>query len=393
MQFMHKPSRVPLEVQFFRHFLKNSMTRFCAESCENDCIIFFDFMQCCYICHDLLSATTMKETLSSISQRTGYSITTVSRVLSGNAEKHRISKKTIEKVLKDAREHNYSPSLVAQSLRTNKTNTIGLLLPSLANPYFADVASVIISEVHRRNYTAIVIDTMENAKNFNDSASLLLSRRVDGIIAVPCGTDSSLIESINDNYLPVVLIDRYYDNTHLSFVTTNNHKGGLMATRHLIGMGHRRIACIQGTVTSNPSKERVRGYRDAMIEEGYGEEICIVGNEYSIQNGYLETKLLLESENPPTAIFTLSNTITLGALKAIREASLKIPEDISLLSFDNYSYMDFMEPPITRISQPTEDMGKLATKILFDRIDSVPNNTSQLKLSPSLIAKESVRSI
>ena len=336
---------------------------------------------------------TMKETLSSISQRTGFSITTVSRVLSGNAEKHRISKETIEKVLKDAREHNYSLSLVAQSLRTNKTNTIGLLLPSLANPYFADVASVIISEVHKRNYTAIVIDTMESAKNFNDSASLLLSRRVDGIIAVPCGTDSSLIESINDNYLPVVLIDRYFDNTHLSFVTTNNHKGGLMATRHLIGMGHRRIACIQGTTSSNPSKERVRGYRDAMIEEGYEADIRIVGNEFSIQNGYLETKLLLESDNPPTAIFTLSNTITLGALKAIREASLKIPEDISLLSFDNYSYMDFMEPPITRISQPTEDMGKLATKILFDRIDSVPNNTSQLKLSPSLIAKESVRGI
>ena len=130
-----------------------------------------------------------------------------------------------------------------------------------------------------------------------------------------------------------------------------------------------------------------------MTEEGYEEHIRIVGNEFSIQNGYLETKLLLESANPPTAIFTLSNTITLGALKAIREASLKIPEDISLLSFDNYSYMDYMEPPITRISQPTEDMGKLATKILFDRIDSVPNNTSQLKLSPSLIAKESVASI
>ena len=335
----------------------------------------------------------MKETLSSIAARTGFSITTVSRVLSGNAEKHRISQDTIEKVLKDAREHNYSPSLIAQSLRTNKTNTIGILLPSLANPYFAEVASVIISEVHRRNNTAIVIDTMENEKSFNDGASVLLSRRVDGIIAVPCGTDCSLIESINDNYLPVVLVDRYYDNSHLSFVTTNNHKGGLIATRHLIGMGHKKIACIQGTVTSNPSKERVRGYREAMTEEGFDEHICIVGNDFSIQNGYLETKLLLESDNPPTALFALSNTITLGALKAIREASLKIPKDISLISFDNYSYMDYMEPPITRIGQPVEDMGKLATKILFDRIDSMPNNTSQLKLSPSLITGESIGSL
>lgn len=335
----------------------------------------------------------MKETLSSIAKRTGFSITTVSRVLSGNAEKHRICKKTIETVLKDAREHNYSPSLVAQSLRTNRTNTIGLLLPSIANPYFADVASVIIPEVHRRGYTAIVIDTMEDEKNFNDSASLLLSRRVDGIIAVPCGTDRSLIESINDNYLPVVLIDRYYDDSHLSYVTTNNHKGGLMATRHLLGMGHKKIACIQGTITSNPSKERVRGYKEAMREAGNENNIRIAGNEFSIQNGYLETKLLLESSDPPTAIFTLSNTITLGALKAIREASFKIPDDISLISFDNFNYMDFLEPPITRISQPTDDMGMLATKILFDRIETCPSSTSQLKLSPALISGESIRSI
>ena len=130
-----------------------------------------------------------------------------------------------------------------------------------------------------------------------------------------------------------------------------------------------------------------------MKEDGFEEHIRIVGNEFSIQNGYLETKLLIESDNRPTAIFTLSNTITLGALKAIREAGLKIPEDISIISFDNYTYMDFLEPPVTRIGQPTEDMAKLATKILFDRIKSVPNNTSQLKLSPSLIAGESIKGI
>lgn len=335
----------------------------------------------------------MKETLSSIAKRTGFSITTISRVLSGNAEKHRISKKTIEKVLKDAREHNYTPSIVAQNLRDNKTHTVGLLLPSIANPYFADMASVIISEVHKRGYTTLVIDSMEDEKNFSEGASLMLARRVDGIIAVPCGTDKTLLESINSNYLPVVLIDRYYDNSTLSFVTTNNYKGGLMATRHLIGMGHKSIVCIQGAITSNPSKERVRGYMEAMREEGYEDNIHVVGNEFSIQNGYLETKLLLESENPPTAIFTLSNTITLGAIKAIREAGLRIPNDISLVSFDNYQYMDYMETPISRISQPMEDMAKLAAKILFDRIESMPNNTSQLKLSPSLISGESVMGI
>lgn len=332
----------------------------------------------------------MKETLSTVAKRTGLSITTVSRILSGNAEKHRISKATCEKVLRDAREHNYTPSLIAQSLRTNRTNTIGLLLPSIANPYFADMASVIIGEVHRRGYSTIVIDTMEDEQCFLESASLLLSRNVDGIIAVPCGTDSSLLESINDNHLPVVLIDRYYDDSHLSYVTTNNHKGGLIATRQLLDMGHCRIACIQGTRDSIPSRERVRGYTEAMREAGAEDAICVVGDEFSIQNGYLETKMLLEAAEAPTALFTLSNTITLGALKAIREASLRIPEDISLISFDNYNYMDFMEPPIARIGQPIEDMSKLATKILFDAIKYPGGKSSQIKLNPSLISGGSI---
>lgn len=335
----------------------------------------------------------MKETLSSVAKRTGLSITTVSRVLGGNAEKHRISKATCEKVLKDAREHNYIPSLIAQSLRTNRTSTVGLLLPSIANPYFAEMASVIIGEVHRRRYSTIVIDTMEDESCFQESASALLSRNVDGIIAVPCGIDSSLMESINDNYLPVVLIDRYYDSSHLSYVTTNNHKGGILATQQLLNMGHRRIACIQGAVSSIPNRERVRGYVEAMTRAGLEDCICVVGNEFSIQNGYLETKLLLESGDAPTALFTLSNTITLGALKAIREASLHIPDDISLISFDNYDYMDFMDPPIARIGQPTEDMAKLAAKILFDSINNSGGSRSQIKLNPSIIIGESIEKV
>lgn len=332
----------------------------------------------------------MKETLSNIAKRTGFSITTISRVLSGNADKFRISKKTAEIIIADAKKHNYMPSGIAQSLRTNKTNTIGLLLPSLANPYFAEMASFIVSEVHRKGFTTIVIDTMEDEKEFNTSILTLYSRGVDGIIAVPCGTDKSLIEEIDKKDIPVVLIDRYFDNSRLSYVATNNYKGGLMATQLLISMGHKRITCIQGAIDSTPNKERVKGYVDAMREANLEDYIMIAGNEFSIQNGYLETKILLSENDLPTAIFSLGNTISLGIIKAIRETALKIPEDLSLISFDNYFFMDYMETPITRISQPTEDMAKLATKILFDRIESIPAGTSQLKLSPSLIYGESV---
>ena len=332
----------------------------------------------------------MKESLSTIAERIGVSVTTVSRVLSGNAGKYRISKATEARIRAEAERCNYAPSLVAQSLRNRQTKTIGLLTPSLANPYFAEMSSVIVSEVHRRGYTTLVIDTMEDESNFSDGFGLMLSRQVEGILAVPCGQDSSKAEKVNRDFVPVMLVDRYYEDSALPYVSTNNYKGGYDATRLLLKAGHRRIACIQGVRSSAPNNERVRGYRDALAEAGLGSESIVTGNEFSIQNGYLEAKLLLSRKDRPTAVFALSNNITLGVLKALKEAHMHIPEDISLVSFDNYSYMDYMEPPITRVSQPVEDMALLATKIMFDRIDGVSTGASQLRLSPTIIQGESV---
>lgn len=338
-----------------------------------------------------LNILEMKENLSTIARRIGVSVTTVSRVLSGNAAKYRISADTARRVREEAERSNYAPSIVAQSLRKQQTRTVGLLTPSLANPYFAEMASVIISEVHKRGYTTIVIDTMEDEGNFADGLTQLIARQVDGIIAVPCGQDEKLVADINKTYVPVMLVDRYYEDSPLPYVSTNNYKGGFDATNLLISSGHRQIACIQGVRTSAPNNERVRGYKDAMKTAGLEEFELVAGNEFSIRNGYLETKLLLSGQRRPSAIFALSNNITLGVLKACREAGLKIPLDLSLMSFDNYAYMDYMEPPITRVSQPVEDMATLATKILFDRIDGLSTGTSQLRLSPTIIRGESIR--
>lgn len=323
-----------------------------------------------------------------MAERLGYSATTISRVLSGKAEKYRISPDTVNAVLREARRCNYSPSVAAQSLRTRRSNTIGLLLPSVANPYFADMASVIITELNSAGYTTIVVDTMESEQRLSESARSLISRQVDGILAVPCGEKGMDLEMLSAQ-IPVVLIDRYYEDTSLPFVTTNNYQGGLDATRHLLSRGHTRISCIQGVQSSMPNKERVRGYVKAMEDEGLAQDIDIIGNEFSVQNGYLETKLLMSRAQRPTAIFALSNTIMLGALKAIREAGLRIPEDVALISFDNNLYMDYMTPSITRISQPVEDMAKLAVKILLDKIKGASNCGSQLRLSPIMVAGES----
>ncbi len=334
----------------------------------------------------------MKETLSTLAEKTGYSITTISRVLSGKADEHRISAETKEKILRAAQENNYSPNLIAQNLRISKTNTIGLLVPSVGNPFFADIAKWVIGEARQRNYTTIVTDSAEDPQTEKSSISSLLSRQVDGIIAIPSGDDPSLYEEINRKVLPVILVDRYFSGSTLPYITTNNYTGSLAGTNELIMNGHSRIACIQGATASMPNKKRVSGYLAALEKSGLGDSAVIVGNEFSEQNGYLETKLLLTrpKEDRPSAIFALSNTIMLGAVKAIKEAGLKIPDDISIIAFDNNIYMDYLTPAITRIAQPTEEMGKLATKLLFECISTGKRSTTQIELSPSLVRASSV---
>lgn len=335
----------------------------------------------------------MKQSLTKIAEEAGCSVSTASRIMSGKAQKYRIGSETTAKVLEIARRQGYTPRNVAHSLRKEKTYTIGLILPSISNPFFAEMASVIISAAYAKGYTAFVMDAMEDGERFHEGLDRMVSRNVDGIIAVPCSNNPIPLENVDFSGTPVILADRFFRQSTLSYVTTNNYIGSSQATSEIIQRGHRKIACIQGALDSTPNIERVRGYREAMEKAGCKDFISIRGNEFSIQNGYLETKVLLDSEEKrPTAIFALSNTICMGAMKAIRESGLRIPEDISLVSFDDYEYMDLMEPAITRVSQPVEDMGKMCAKLLFDRIDSATEEkaSTQIRLSPSLILRGSL---
>ncbi|HIW51851.1 MAG TPA: LacI family transcriptional regulator [Candidatus Alistipes excrementipullorum] len=334
-----------------------------------------------------------KNTIISISERTGFSVSTVSRVLNGKAEIARISKSTVEAIEQEAKRCNYKPSLLAKGLRTNKTNTIGLVIPSMENIYFANLASTIIRDARSYGYTIVTVDTMENERNERDGIESLLARKVDGIIVTPCGQDPEWLENINRNTTPVVLIDRYFNSTELSYVCTDNYLGGYEATKYLLNNGHEKILCIQGTPHSMPVRERVRGYLDALRSKGIESYASIVGDSFSIQNGYLETKLALSSASRPTAIFALSNTILLGAIKAIKESGLSIPNDISIITFDNNTFLDFIDPPITRMSQPVNEIGTLSVKLLMQSINEKKPINNKLQLQPQLIVCESVSNI
>jgi len=331
------------------------------------------------------------ETLISLSERTGFSISTVSRVLSGQALRYRISKKTVDLISEEARRCNYTPSLLAKGLRTKKTNTIGLLIPSIENNYFAIMASVIIHEAKQHSYKVVVVDTMEDELNEAEGLSSLLARKVDGILLVPCGKDPSNLEKINSGITPIVLIDRYFPDTSLPYVCTNNYQGAVDATRCLINNGHKKIACIQGIPHSMPNKERLRGFIDTLNQYSPGDDPIIIGENFSIQNGYMETKLVLNKPDCPTALFTLGNTILLGAIKAIRESELKIPDDISIVSFDDNMFFNYLDPAITCVSQPIDEIGILAVKILIKNINDETLSDTKIQLPPKLIIRNSIR--
>ena len=332
----------------------------------------------------------MKTTLETIARNTGFSKSTISRVLNNKAYASRISKETVDIILNEAERCGYTPNLIAKNLRINKSQTIGLLVPSLANPYFAEIASVIVLESRKYGYTTIVADTMENENMQNAAITNILTRQVDGIIIVPCGSNPAYLEQTNKQCAPIILVDRYYENSPLPYVVTNNFHGGYMATSLLVRNGHKDIACIQGPPAAMTNRKRIAGYMSVLKENHLEDRAIITGNEFSIQNGYLETKLLLNNERRPTAIFALSNNIGLGAIKAIREARLRIPEDISLISFDNYLYLDFLEPPVTRIGQMVDEMGKMAVKLLNESIANHREIKSQIELSPEMIMRDSV---
>lgn len=336
--------------------------------------------------------TNQKVNINDIAAKTGLSISTVSRVLNGKAEQYRIGEKSQHKIIEASKELNYIPNQFAANLRTGRSNTIALIVPSLNNPFFADLASTINAEVRKSGYVLMISDSDENMDIEKMELQQVLSRNIEGLIIVPCGNQRNHIKQLHDQGLPIVCIDRYFEELDIPFVSTDNYDGAYSATKHLIDNGHSLINCIQGVQQSTPNKLRVKGFKDAMENAGFL-NYNIVGDDFSVQNGYLETRLFIQQEERPTAIFTLSNTIAMGCMKALKEMNVRIPEDISLITFDDHPFLDYLETPLSCIAQPVSDISKIAVKFLFSKLNNIETKINQVLLKPEMKFKKSVRRI
>lgn len=330
--------------------------------------------------------------INDIANKSGLSITTVSRVLSGKAEQYRISKKSQQKIRAAAEELDYIPNYFAANLKSGKSRTVAIIVPSLMNPFFAVIASELNSEVRRFNYISIIGDSDENCETEKLELQQMVSRNIEGLIIAPCGDQYEYIKKLHEQGLPIVCIDRYFEDLNIPYVSTDNYDGAHTATKYLIENGHSDIACIQGIQQSTPNRLRVKGFKEAMDESGIL-TYKVVGDDFTIQNGYLETKLILEQKQLPTAIFTLSNTIAMGCIKALKEKNIRIPDDISIITFDEHPYLDYLETPLTCIAQPVSDISKIALKFLVSRINNSDNRIDQVLLKPEMKIKKSVRRI
>jgi LacI family transcriptional regulator len=340
-------------------------------------------------------ATEGVKNLKELAELLNLSVSTVSRVINGKAAAFRISEATSKRVLNAAREMNYSANLIARGLKLEKTETLGLIIPDVANSFFASIAKTIEIEARKAGYTIILCDSLDDEGTEKELLQLILGRKADGLIIAPVGRNFEHIELVRESGTPVIIIDRYFPGSSLPYIATDNYIGARKAVEYILSQGHTRIACIQGVRGTSPNTDRVKGYTDVLLTAGiHPQEDYMPGDSFGEQNGYEQTLSLMKLPQPPTAIFALSNLISLGILRALKQLSLTVPEDVSVLSFDEQPYSAFLASPMTTIEQRRNDIAIAAVKQLIEMITSGSRNLQlQQLLEPRLIIRDSVKMI
>jgi LacI family transcriptional regulator len=334
--------------------------------------------------------------IKELAGRLGLSVTTVSRVLNGKAAAHRISEATSLRVTSAAAEYGYSVNRIARGLKLERTETIGLIVPDISNPFFALVAKTIELEVRSLGYSLILCDSQDDPGSEKELLELLAGRKVDGIILAPVGISCDHVCHFRKRKIPVVAIDRYFPGSEIPYVTCDNFLGAYMATEYLIKSGHRRIACIHGPEGVSSSQDRLGGYTRALKKFRIRMKHQLIGgNDFGEENGYLQTLRLLKLKQRPTAIFALGNLISLGVLRAIKDSGLCIPKDISLVTFDEQPYSAYLQSPMTTIEQPREEIARRAVRLLTEAIATGEAIDSKIgiHLAPRLIVRDSVKNM
>jgi len=331
----------------------------------------------------------MDPTIKDVAKLAGVHPSTVSRVINNDS---RISEKTKEKVILIISKLGYTPNAIARGLKTKRTYTLGILIPDITNPFFAEIARGVEDAANKNNFNVILCNTDDKLKKERTYLQILRGKRVDGLIL---GTahikDKSILELEREKF-PYILVSRNIEGLDKNCIIVDDVEGGMMATEYLIKLCHRRIAHITGPLKTRSALNRLEGYKLALkkYKIAYKDELVGEG-DFKIKGGYQVMKRFLKLTEPPGAIFAANDLLALGAMQAIQKKSFHVPEDFSVVGFNDIELASFVYPALTTIRQPMLEMGALAVKMLLRIIEEGEFNQRKIVLKPKLIIRESCK--
>ncbi len=327
-------------------------------------------------------------TIKDIAKALGTSYTTVSRALNGKAG---VNKKMREYVIAEAKRMGYSQNAIARNLVMNKTNTIGLIVPDITNPFFAEISFAVEHFAIERGYSVILSNTNWNPKIEKERLDLMLSNRVDGIIIK--NADDSACFSHTGIGIPMILISSGMENT-ISSVDYNDLEGGFIATEHLIKCGYKRIAFIGGEKSSCAFMFRKEGYKKALKQYGFKVDPKLIKDgDFTIDCGDRLASELFKMNERPDATVCLNDIVAFGAVQAALRNGIKIPDEFGVVGYDDIYFSGLTQIQLTTVSQSSLSMGKLATELLINEIEAEQYDHTKILLTPVLKVRKTTREV
>ncbi len=333
-------------------------------------------------------------TINDVARRAGVSAMTVSRVINNSGYVGAATRRRVEHAIAELR---YVPNALARQLRSKRTKILALIVSDITNPFFTTIARGVEDVAAPRGFSVMFCNTDESAAEEARYLRALIERQVDGILLVPTGRSRAPFRTLRGHGVPVVVLDRRASDPFVDSVRCDSEAGAYALTRHLISLGHRRIAVLTGRRTISTSVDRVAGCRRALEESGLTldrELVRFGGYTFGSLNqagGYEMTRSVLASASPrPTAIFAANNFIAFGVIRALHDANLKVPDDVSVVAFDDLPADWAIDPFLTVAAQPAYEIGRRAAELLLERIAGDPDAPGQAVVFPfELIIRDS----
>ncbi len=323
-----------------------------------------------------------------VARQARVSISTVSHVLNGTRW---VSPDLRERVLAATRDLGFEPNAIARSLKIKRSQTLGLVISDISNPFFASVVRGVEDVAQARGYTLIFGNSDEDPAKEAEYLRILSSRRVDGLILAPAGDAHDYLVRLVKAEFPLIFLDREVPDLQVPAVLLQNEEAAREAVRHLIDLGHRRIGMITGRPRISTTTDRLAGYRHALDDAGipFEEQLVASGGSRS-EGARVVTGAMLDRVPRPTAFFVGNNLMTIGAVAAIEERGLSIPDDVALIGFDDFTWASLFRPTLTTVAQPTYELGQTAAELLIRRIEGDGTALPDRVLLPgSLVIRES----